>query len=466
MHNMSIDILCLCEQFANLTIYDIQPYNTYKCSYRHHYRNRYRNRYRHHYTYTYNYINQEADNDADAEADTDSDTNSDTDSDNAINYEYSSDTLNNTNYLSSQYDNIDYKYTYTTYIEKLIYDVFTIKKPKLMMPLPQTNAINTYSKQMDIMNSMDSTDSTNSMDLHEDVSKYNEYNELITSNIYFNNKDFIYTKLSINLLLVNKPDRFKHYNYYYSLFINRNTPTDNITPPDNTDSYESLCSCIGICIGMCIDASDASDASDTSNTNAPRNLNSYLHYIKKHNIIINFTDNSQDIKHIYAKILYIFQYVKYYYNARDIVFPVNKVLHMPPDLFLLIDIIIDNVKNIIINIIKPGLHANLYTSTTNDNDICNDNNISYYKQFNTIYYNYNESIRINTQNTINNIQLYDNEILYGLQLILCHLKLLTNYYKNINIYKFANMSNTHISSIFRLLHNMCIITIYFNNNIF
>ena len=96
----------------------------------------------------------------------------------------------------------------------------------------------------------------------------------------------------------------------------------------------------------------------------------------------------------------------------------------------------------------------------------NDNNISYYKQFNTIYYNYNESIRINTQNTINNIQLYDNEILYGLQLILCHLKLLTNYYKNINVYKFANMSNTHISSIFRLLHNMCIITIYFNNNIF
>ena len=91
---MSIDILCLCEQFTKLTIYDIKPYNTYKCSYRH----RYRHSYRHHYTY--NYINQEADNDADAEADEEADTDSDTYSDNAINYEYSSDTLNNTNYLS------------------------------------------------------------------------------------------------------------------------------------------------------------------------------------------------------------------------------------------------------------------------------------------------------------------------------------------------------------------------------
>ena len=458
MNNISVDILFLCDKLSKLTIYDIKPYNTYSCSYS----------YRH--RYTYNYINQEEDTDADNEADTEAE--------NAINYEYSTDTLNNTNYLSSQYDNIDYKYTYTSYIEKLIYDVFTIKKTKLMMPIPQDNALNTYSKQMDIMDAIDS------ITLHDSIEKHNKYNKLITSNTYFNNKDFIYTKLSINLLLVNKPDTFKHYNYYYSLFINKDTPTDNITPPDNTDSYESLyslCSCIGICIGMCIEPGDNRDASDASNTRASRNLNSYLQYIKKHNIIINFTDNSQDIKHIYAKILYIFQYVKYYYNARDIVFPVNKVLHMPPDLFQLIDIIIDNVKNIIINIIKPGLHANSYASTTNDNndngnnndndnynsngnDNCN--NISYYKQFNTIYYNYNESIRINTQNTINNIQLYDNEILYGLQLILCHLKLLTNYYKNINVYKFSNMSNTHISSIFRLLHNMCIITIYFNNNIF
>ena len=123
MNNISVDILFLCDKLSKLTIYDIKPYNTYSCSYS----------YRH--RYTYNYINQEEDTDADNEADTEAE--------NAINYEYSTDTLNNTNYLSSQYDNIDYKYTYTTYIEKLIYDVFTIKKPKLMMPLPQTNAINT-----------------------------------------------------------------------------------------------------------------------------------------------------------------------------------------------------------------------------------------------------------------------------------------------------------------------------------
>ena len=459
----------LCDDLKRLTIYDIKPYNTYSMCGASKYNTKKTN------INTDPYIMCNMDGAYDDFTDTEDNAHIDTEDDTYDNTEDDTedDTDDDTIYekepirTKMRFDvqqtantNLNYRYN----IDKITYDIF-VKKQIIQtssiiyqhQPHHDSMSISSCASILQIYNSQinPSTPPTPTPSTHSSLPIKTTYIPL--SNIYFTNKEFISTKLSINLLLVEKPDNYKHYNAYYSSMSFVDTNTDN----DTNTKCNILCSCIGICIGKCIidivdiDADIVADIDNItiSDSNSTLKLNAYLQYIKSHKLIINFSDNSQDAKHIYAKVLYIYQCVKMYYNSYDIVFPVNKVLHMPSELFEIINILIDNIKDIIIHNIIPNLEPyNIPTSTSTSTS--------------TSTYRHNKHNKNNKNNidNKNDIHIYDNEILYGLQLILCQIKLLINYYKSLHIYILSKMSNKDISSMFRLLHNMSTIIIYFNSN--
>ena len=209
-----------------------------------------------------------------------------------------------------------------------------------------------------------------------------------------------------------------------------------------------------------------------------------INYITKYNIIINFYIDTFDFRYIYAKILYLFQYVNNYYSMRQTMLPISIVKNMPCTLLIWIENVINNIKYMIDNNI---ISHNVTLSSSNITDLntfgsstCTDtDNVKAcyecdceYSCGNTVDGDLDlcnecgNELRHKCSElkfcNINDTKIYYDELLYGLKLTLCHLKLLINYYKNldINIY---NMSEYHIKKMFRILNNMCILIIHFHN---
>jgi hypothetical protein len=57
---------------------------------------------------------------------------------------------------------------------------------------------------------------------------------------------------------------------------------------------------------------------------------------------------------------------------------------------------------------------------------------------------------------------YINELLYGLNLIVCHLKMILNHHRLLQV-PFTNMESIFIEKFFRLTNNMCTIMIVFKS---
>ena len=150
-----------------------------------------------------------------------------------------------------------------------------------------------------------------------------------------------------------------------------------------------------------------------------------INYITQNSIILDFSENTLDTRKIYAKILYVYQFVNTYFTSLTTLRPLDRIKHMPKDLLLWVDNLILTIRYIL------------------DKDLLN------YQITNT-----NDYVYINEE--------YFNELVYGLNLIVCHLKMLTNHYRirNIHIY---NMEEKHIKKLFRILNNMCIIMIFMRN---
>jgi hypothetical protein len=155
------------------------------------------------------------------------------------------------------------------------------------------------------------------------------------------------------------------------------------------------------------------------------NLN-VIEYITTMGIMIDFSENTLDTHKIYAKVLCLYQYANSYFTSLSSMRPVERIKHMPADMLSWIDNIVGTMKYILDNTL-------FNYSTENGNKNGNKNNNIEEEHF--------------------------NELIYGLKLTVCHLKMILNHYRILNIHIY-NMEDKHIKKMFKVLNNMCIIVIY------
>jgi hypothetical protein len=142
-------------------------------------------------------------------------------------------------------------------------------------------------------------------------------------------------------------------------------------------------------------------------------------YIQIHNLSITPLDLSLHPNTIFAKILYIFQHVQSYYTSLRYLRPLERVARLPIDFLEWIN----NTTTIIRYIL--------------------DNNL----------FNY-------TSNQLITKRMF-NELVYGLNLVICHARLLCNHYYLNNQQGLKDMEEKHLKKIMRMANNMCVIMIYF-----
>lgn len=203
-----------------------------------------------------------------------------------------------------------------------------------------------------------------------------------------------------------------------------------------------------------------------------------INYITTHNIIIDFSNTSLDSRQLYAKILYIYQYSSMYYGSLSGLRPRDRMLSMPGKLLQWLDnivnilrVMLDNnlfnsdssspssgyqpnqfmmsldhsIKQILGMESEPVLNKQLHID--NMNIIVNDN-----------YDNNSGNIQYTTDDFTSDVQ-YSNELITGLNLVICHIKMLLNHYK-IKRIPLVEMEDKHIKKLFKLINNMCIIIIH------
>lgn len=182
-------------------------------------------------------------------------------------------------------------------------------------------------------------------------------------------------------------------------------------------------------------------------------------YLTINNVILDFSSTSIDSKQLYSKILYLYQFSKLYYGSLSCFRPRDRVSSIPNDLLIWLD----NV----VNIIRVIMDNNLFNIT--------DSTLQQYTDIESIDNSVKQILGINTMmsdksinmmeidNTSNNIDEYTMELNTGLNLIVCHIKMLLNHYKIKHI-PLQEMDEKHIKKLFKLINNMCVIIIHFRNN--
>lgn len=147
----------------------------------------------------------------------------------------------------------------------------------------------------------------------------------------------------------------------------------------------------------------------------------FLEYIIQHNIIISNVEIDFNPNAIMAKILYIYQYVKSYYTSLRHLRPLERMQYMPRDLLIWISNVVDTIRIII------------------DRDLLN--------------YTVNKNITL---------EMF-RELVYGLGLITCHIRLIYNHYHVLVVDMLANsnwiykMDENHLKKLMRLINNLCVI---------
>lgn len=148
----------------------------------------------------------------------------------------------------------------------------------------------------------------------------------------------------------------------------------------------------------------------------------YLAYIMKHNLKINNVDIDLNPKTIIAKIQYIFQYVNSYFTNLRYLRTIERLEYMPIDLIAWISNIVDTIRMLLDK-----------------------------KLFNYVK---NETIPL----------IMFQEMVYGLELITCHIKLICNHYKAQGIdimLEISKIEEKYFKKLMRLVNNLCVIIIYF-----
>ena len=171
--------------------------------------------------------------------------------------------------------------------------------------------------------------------------------------------------------------------------------------------------------------------------NGELGLPSYVNnFIDKNKIIINYGEIDINPNNIYAKIIYIYQYINYYYNDLKYLSPLERINHMPNDMLIWVDNITTILRNTIDN---SGISIDLNESNSNSNIYINTLDI------------FRESRNIKED--------YVKSLIYGLNLTVCHLKMILNHHKTYQI-PLYRMEEAHINKFFNILNNLCIIMIF------
>ena len=147
--------------------------------------------------------------------------------------------------------------------------------------------------------------------------------------------------------------------------------------------------------------------------------------------IINFTDNIISPQNVYNKILYIYQFVHYFHTTLSTIKLKKRIMHLPSEFLLWVDNIVSIIRNTI--------------------------NITDMKTSLCMYQNENHAI-------IQNIEQYFKDMVYGMSLCVCHLKMILNHHL-IRKISFWDMDVKYIEKFFRVLNNLCIIVIYMKHGI-
>lgn len=159
--------------------------------------------------------------------------------------------------------------------------------------------------------------------------------------------------------------------------------------------------------------------SDTEEMECENNID-YQTYTMKHNLMISNVELDLNSNSVIAKILYIHQYVKSYFTSLRHLRSVERLKHMPADIMIWISNVADTVRVLL------------------DNDL----------------FNY-------TQNEIIPLEMFK-EMIYGLELITCHIRLICNHYKMQGLYlKNDGIEEKYLKKIMILVNNLCVIMIYF-----
>ena len=156
------------------------------------------------------------------------------------------------------------------------------------------------------------------------------------------------------------------------------------------------------------------------------------------NTLINFTDTMVTPEIIYHKVVYIYQFVHYYYTTLSTLPFKKRVNHLPYDYLSWVYNIIDIIRKTI-NI------ENMYST------------LCIYCISNTETYDGCDGC--DGYDVLENKEHYFKDLVYGLNLCVCHLKMILNYNQSKNIY-FWDMEEKYIEKLFRILNNLCIIVIY------
>jgi hypothetical protein len=156
-----------------------------------------------------------------------------------------------------------------------------------------------------------------------------------------------------------------------------------------------------------------------------QSVNEYvIKYIIDNKIIIDYNELIYSHNIVYAKTLYIYKFIYNYNNfsSNDNNCLQQYILHLPSNILSWIDNLITIIKN--------GLNMKA---------------INYNTEYKSEYINIKED--------------YFKELLYGLNLCVCHLKMIINHCKSMQI-PICNMENIYINKFFRVLNNLCIIIIF------
>ena len=143
----------------------------------------------------------------------------------------------------------------------------------------------------------------------------------------------------------------------------------------------------------------------------------YLTYIMENNLIISNTELDLNPKSVIAKILYIHQNTKSYFTSLRHLRSVDRVKYMPGDLVVWISNVVDIIRVLL------------------DNDL-----------FNYAVIDHKVPLKM------------FQEMIYGLELITCHIRLICNHYKALD---FWDLEEKHLKKIMMLANNLCVIMIYF-----
>ena len=170
-----------------------------------------------------------------------------------------------------------------------------------------------------------------------------------------------------------------------------------------------------------------------------KKLNLFIMYVLYNNAYcsnifskIDFTDLTVDYNSIYYKILYIYKYVTNYYIELNTLQPEDRIKHIP-----------DNFLDCVENTVSILYYAINNQIDTIYNQISGKINIS---MLNVSKYDKFQSAR----------QQYLDELIYGLNLILMHIDLKFDNYKQSNT-SFHSLKSDEIEYLFQILNNLCVV---------